>query len=50
MEWTKIEPILRKTYALIEENGGTDGESVRVAMGLDDSDARRASYQSVHSG
>jgi hypothetical protein len=37
MQWSKIEPILRRTYGLMEENGGTSGSAVLEDMGLDES-------------
>jgi hypothetical protein len=42
VQWAKAEPILRRTYALIEENGGTSGVAVLEDMGLEENDARLA--------
>jgi hypothetical protein len=42
MQWAEAEPILRRTYALMETSGMTSGETVIHDMGLSDDDGRRA--------
>jgi hypothetical protein len=44
MQWEKVEPVLRATYAVLERNEKTTGEEVLQEMGRDlgDGDAARA--------
>jgi hypothetical protein len=39
LQWPDIEPILRKTYELMEGSGRTSGQAVMNALALDDNDA-----------
>lgn len=41
VQWSEAEPILRKTYALMETSGRTTGQAVMEAMRLSEDDARR---------
>ena len=47
MQWSEIEPVLRATYALIDENGTTSGEAVcrALAVAEDDEQTDRAIRQ-----
>jgi hypothetical protein len=42
MQWAEVEPILRRTYALMEASGMTSGQTVMEDMGLSDDDGRRS--------
>jgi hypothetical protein len=42
MEWSKAEPILRTTYALMESNGLASGDGVCSALGIAEDDAGAA--------
>jgi hypothetical protein len=42
MQWEAAEPILRRTYALMEASGMTSGQTVMEDMRLSDDDGRRA--------
>ncbi len=42
LQWPDIEPILRKTYELMEGSGRTSGQAVMSALALDDDEARSA--------
>jgi hypothetical protein len=39
LQWPDIEPVLRKTYELMEGSGRTSGQAVMSALTLDDNDA-----------
>lgn len=42
LQWPDIEPILRKTYELMEGSGRTSGQAVMSALALNDNDAHSA--------
>ena len=42
LQWPDIEPVLRKTYELMEASGRTSGQAVMSALALDDQDAHSA--------
>jgi hypothetical protein len=42
MEWSKAEPILRATYAMMDSNGLATGDGVCTALGIAEDDAGAA--------
>jgi hypothetical protein len=50
LQWTSIEPILRRTYELMESSGRTTGQAVMGDLGIDDNEARSAFDALTRSG
>jgi hypothetical protein len=49
MDWTKAEPILRRTYALMGSTGRTTGAAVMADLGIEEDEAR-AAFDALHRG
>jgi hypothetical protein len=42
LQWPAIEPVLRRTYELMESSGRTTGQAVMADLGIGDNDAASA--------